>query len=82
MTHTIDFGAGARARLNQAIARTLRKDRPERSTLKPIYRLGAANGRPDNATKRHRWLPDATNSLPASTFPQAPAKRAEDGGPD
>ncbi len=60
MANAIDFRAGARARLGQLRAPGLSQDRPRRPAFEPIFRPGAANGRPNHATRRHRWPPDAT----------------------
>ena len=53
MANTIDFRADAGTRLSQSMESDSRQDCPPRSAVEPIFRLGAANGRPHNATQRH-----------------------------
>ncbi len=60
VANTVDFGADARARRGQRKMPVLRQCRPQRLAIEPNLRIGAANGRSRNATKRHRWPPDAT----------------------
>ena len=47
------------------------------TSVSQIFRFGAANGRSPTATDHHGWPPTQRPAPPASTFPQATAKRAD-----
>ncbi len=73
MTDAIQFRAGARLRRCPMVERRVgAQHRVRRAALEPNLPLGAANGRPDNATQRHRWPPNATPRPPPRLFPTLP----------
>ena len=76
MADAIEFRAAARPTSKGAMAKR-RQCRRRRDLCEPIHHSGAANGRARKPPDRHRCPPIQRKTLPASTFPQAPAKRAE-----
>ncbi len=78
----VEFWTVARSTCNKLVTvkfvrAKVRQDRRRRDVGEPIFRSGAPNGRSSTATDHHGWPPTQRTALPASTFPQATAKRAD-----
>ena len=72
MANAVDFRACARTRRGERSMPPLRQVRPQRSAIEPNTYSGAANGRPNNPTQRHRWPPNATSNLGRLDFFRRP----------